>query len=60
MILYKNNKSGELYEVINHAIDCTNSSPTNGAIIVIYKNVRLQSTYVRTYAEFHEKFTVQV
>ena len=52
---YKNNKTGDLYEVIEFAINATNAQ--DGQEMVIYKKVDKDQKFVREKNEFFEKFT---
>ena len=51
-------KTGKAYKIMGFVVDCTNAS--NDEIMVLYKhfNSNEDADFVRTYAEFTEKFDV--
>ena len=53
--LYKNIKNGNIYKIINLAIDATNARCGQKMVIYCASNF-LNSLYVREYAEFLIKF----
>lgn len=56
-MLYKNNKNGKVYEVLNtDVIDATNSINDSGREMVLYKDYD-GVLYVRDREEFFSKFT---
>lgn len=63
LLLFKNNKNSNLYQVLNDSvIDCTNSE--NNKRMVLYSryyeagnSVDDTTLFCREYKEFHEKFT---
>jgi len=55
-MLWRNNKNQNLYKILHHATDCTNSR--DGTKMVVYCPVdRLEQVFVRDEAEFMVKFT---
>ena len=55
-MLFRNNKTKALYNVISTAVDCTNSR--DGLDVIIYQEVyNPLVVYVREMKEFYEKFT---
>lgn len=56
MMLWRNNKNQNIYKVIYHALDCTNSR--DGAKVIVYSPIDKQDqVFVRDEAEFKVKFT---
>lgn len=54
--VYKNNKNGNLYQLLHVATDRTNAR--EGAKVIVYSPLDDRSEIaVRDEAEFHEKFT---
>lgn len=52
MIKARHKKTGKIYSIMSHAIDCTNSR--DGEKVVIYTDGK--KVFVREIAEFNEKF----
>lgn len=57
-MLFRNKKSGSLYELVCEAFDATNSRA--GTLVVVYKlhDAMHNQTFVREKVEFYEKFEV--
>lgn len=57
--IYQNNKTQDLYTVLDFAINCTNEQ--DGQQMVVYtkynKNGDIDKVFVREIAEFNNKFT---
>ena len=55
-MLWRNNKNLNIYKILYHATDCTNSR--DGTKMVVYCPIdRLEQVFVRDEAEFMVKFT---
>ncbi|NOT12199.1 MAG: hypothetical protein HOP23_10280 [Methylococcaceae bacterium] len=56
-MLFTHDKTGKIYRLLAHGIDCTNSRDGTG--IVIYCTDDNEHTiFVRETKEFHDKFTI--
>lgn len=54
--IWRHKKTGRLYELLSHVVDCTNSR--DGTRAVVYSGLVTPSVpqYVREWAEFQEQF----
>jgi hypothetical protein len=57
--LYKHLKTGNIYELLAHAIDCTNAKEHSGdkAMVIYSPENKPNTIFTRTEAEFNKKFT---
>ena len=55
-LLYRNNKTGNLYRVIGTVTNTTNAQ--DGQIMYLYKSVNNGMSFVREVEEFKNKFTL--
>lgn len=52
-----NHKNKKTYHVLGIAMDCTNTNPTVNHAMVIYTDDNFVGLYVRSRAEFEQKFS---
>lgn len=57
MMIFKHDKTGNLYRLLAHGIDCTNSRDGTG-VVLYCPDDNEHTIYVREIEEFHSKFSI--
>jgi hypothetical protein len=55
MKLYKNNKTGGIYDLLFEAVNVTSNTEEK---VIVYQHIETEKLYVRNKYEFYEKFTL--